>query len=106
MADIPHFKYPFQIDGTKVAEVEQDSMADVAGCVEVILRTPHGHRDYLPEFGTPDPTFTAPFDPERLRRAVNDWEPRAEVTVEHGRDAFDIGLERVRVIVGKESQNG
>lgn len=101
MADVPHFRVPFgwSEDGTHVAEVEQDSIADVAGCVEVILRTPRGSREELPEFGTPSPVFTAPFKIDGARRAVAEWEPRAQVTIEEGVSALELGLRRVGVNV-------
>lgn len=104
MADVPHFRMPFGFKDGKFAEVEQDSIEDVAGCVEVALRTPRGWRDDNPEFGTPDPTFTSPPDIERLRIAVSESEPRAEVTVEDDMDAFDLGLTRVTMNVGAGGQ--
>lgn len=106
MTDIPHFKMPFQFDGARAAEVEQDTIEDVAGCVEVVLRTPRGHRDELPEFGTPDPTFTSPPDIDSLRSAVAEWEPRAEATVEGDTDAFEMGVRRIRMTVQTGEQNG
>lgn len=93
---------PFDVKDGKVREVEQGSMDDVAGCVEVILRTPLGQRSELPEFGTQDPSFTAPPDIDRLRRSTSEWEPRAEVTIDEitQEDAFEVGLKRVRMTVG------
>lgn len=105
MADLPHFRMPFGLDEDgHVAEVEQDSIEDVAGCVEVVLRTPRGWRDDNPEFGTPDPTFSSPPDSEDVRAAVSESEPRAEVTVEDDMDAFDVGLLRVQMHVGAGGQ--
>lgn len=98
--DAPHFKFPFEFDGQKFAEVEQDTFDDVAGCVQVVLRTPLGFRDALPEFGTPNPTFKAPPSVEAQRRAVAEWEPRAQATVTEDRSALDEGIERVRMETG------
>lgn len=106
MTDIPHFRMPFGVENGRVAEVEQDTIEDVAGCVEVVLRVPQGHRDELPEFGTPDPTFTSPPDIGSLHRAVTEWEPRAESTVEDGTDAFEMGVTRLRMNVNTGEQNG
>lgn len=107
MADVPHFQFPFDFVDGKAAEVEQDTMDDVAGCVAVILLYPRGFRESLPGFGRPDPTFTAPLNTERIRRAVSEWEPRAELTVEDNVDAFDRGVHRVRALVKTgEHKNG
>lgn len=106
MTDIPHFQFPFEFKDGRFAEVEQDTIEDVAGCVEVVLRTPVGHRDELPEFGTHNPSFTAPPDIDSLRRAVTEWEPRAEATVEDDTDAFELGITRLRVIIESGEQNG
>jgi len=107
MTDSPHFLFPFQLgpDG-HVAEVEQDSIDDVAGCVQAILLTPRGHRDDLPEFGTVDPAFLSPPDTEGQREAITEWEPRAEATLIDDSDAYELGVQRVRAIVEGSSVHG
>lgn len=87
---------PFDVKDGKVAEVEQDTVEDVAGCVFAILLTPVGYRDEAPDFGTADPTFTAPVNTERLRRTVAKQEERANSTVEENVDAFEAGVRRLR----------
>lgn len=108
MADEPtHLRYPFQFVDGRAAEVVQDSDEDVDGCVDVILRTPVDWREELPEFGNPNPTFTSPLNLDRMRRSVNEWEPRAESTVdETGTDAFERGVHRIRIAVKGEQSNG
>lgn len=84
MADIPHFKTPFQILGNQVATVEQDSDDDILTCVETLLRTPVDSRLEHPEYGVEDTAFTT--SPEtienEIRESVNEWEPRAEALPE------------------------
>lgn len=85
MTVVPTFSYPLRIDPTTgtFAEVEQDSVDDVAGCVEAVLRTRVGERDELPGFGTPDLAFRElPLDLDELADMVSLWEPRAELLIE------------------------
>ena len=110
MTDVPHFAFPFTRDPATghAAEVEQDSIEDVTGCVQVVLITPRGWRVELPEFGTPDPTFSTPpaADIEVMRKAVSDWEPRAFLTVTDNSNAFELGVQRLRMIVERNLPNG
>lgn len=103
MPDTPHFALPFRFVNGHAAEVEQDTVEDIAACVEAVLRTRPGERDELPEFGTPDLTFTQrPVDTDALLDAVEEWEPRARLLVEERPDLFDETVARVRVAVDTE----
>ena len=77
MADVPHLAFPVRVDGSTFATVEQDSFDDVAGCVELVLRTPRGSRIDAPEFGLPDLTFNeGRVDPALVTGALDRWEDR------------------------------
>lgn len=93
--DIPHLSYPFGLagDGRSVSVEEQDTVEEIRGCVELICRTPVGHRAELPEFGVPDLTFrqaTADgIEAADLETAVETWEPRVDVLVDQAPDLLD-----------------
>ena len=73
---------PLKVDGRgRFGTVEVGSIADVAQCVAVVLATPVGSRVEIPEFGSPRPEFTGP-DLAGMVAAVDEWEPRASLTVE------------------------
>lgn len=75
---IAHLKFPVEIRDGQFVTVEQDSDADVLGCVELIARTPQGHWDSLPSMGLPDLAFSRP-DAGSLRAMIEPYEPRARV---------------------------
>lgn len=78
----PHFAFPFQIgsDGT-FQVVEQDSIEEITGCVQVLIGTELGSREELPEYGIVDPTFANQVDMNEIERVINDWEDRAAVNI-------------------------
>jgi phage baseplate assembly protein W len=79
-ATIPHFAFPARFDASgHLATVEQDSLDDVAACVEATLRTRVGERVELPQFGVFDLAFRQqPVPLEQLVAQVVAWEPRAQ----------------------------
>lgn len=96
---VPHFAYPFRF-GPPAATTEQDSLAEIADCVVVILLCPETFRVELPEFGLPDPTFSTPIvDLNVIRTAVERWEPRAAVLLEEDPDLLDQLIVRVQALV-------
>ena len=77
-----HFAYPFRWGAHKHAlENEQGSPADIAACVESLLRTPRGHRPDNPDFGLPQVVFSMPLKPGLIQAAITEGEPRALVNV-------------------------
>jgi phage baseplate assembly protein W len=107
MTDVPHFALPFRFvtgAGAQTASAavvtEQDSIDEIAACVLAILLCPIGFRVELPTFGIPDQAFATPgVDEDRLRQAIETWEPRAAVLLDANRDAFDALVERIQVLV-------
>jgi phage baseplate assembly protein W len=59
----------------------QDSYAEIADCVEIIVGTQIGQRPALPDFGIFDPTFTYPVDADGIASAIEYWEERANPTI-------------------------
>lgn len=100
-SNAPHFDFPFNLDGTKFAEVEQDTVDDVYNCVYVSLVTPEGFRPEAPEFGMPDLTFMEqPIDPSLITSKLIQDEPRAELLLQQRPDAFDPLIADVTLDVG------
>jgi phage baseplate assembly protein W len=72
----PHFDLPFRFGGY----VEQGSVRDLANCVYMIVSTPLGYREEVPNFGTPNLSFeTPPVIKESVKTSIMDQEPRAEM---------------------------
>lgn len=102
--ETPHLAWPVRLDGDHLAAVEQDTGEDVAQCVQVVVSTPKGSCDWLPDFGVDDQTFNqGGADPGEFEAAIREWEPRADIeiddtlderTLAQGRDRLGI---RVRV---------
>lgn len=101
--DTPHLSYPLQLasDGKSFSVEEQDEPAEIAGCVELILRTPQGTRDDLPEFGIPDLTFrqvsARGLPVADVEQLVEEWEPRVDVLLEDAPDELDASVRNVTV---------
>lgn len=84
MADVPQFKFPFQLSASgSPVDIEQDGDTEVLDCVEVILRTIPGTRIDLPDFGLEEQAFLeGGADPSQVLSAIRAWEPRALVQLE------------------------
>jgi phage baseplate assembly protein W len=74
-----HLSIPFRYDPTGSAAVlGQDTVAEIAQCVRVLLSTPTGTRIEEYGYGIPDPTFsTEAAAVADITAAVGRWEPRA-----------------------------
>jgi phage baseplate assembly protein W len=101
----PHFDLPFRFVGStttnkSAAVVEQNSFADIADCVEAIVRTPLGFRNDAPEFGFPDLEFLEqPIVSEDVVELVQAQEPRARVLITEQTDLIDVLIDRLTVEV-------
>ena len=91
LGSIPHFSFPFSLDFSGHASVnDQDSSEDISDCVEAILRTSRGQRGELPDFGITDPTFELqPVALEPIIQAVLDQEPRASILMNQAPSSFN-----------------
>lgn len=82
MDDVPHIAIPIAVRGNSYATNQQDTNAEVAACVAVIVGFPIGYREEAPEFGIDDPTFSdRPIDTSGIEAAVEEYEPRATLTI-------------------------
>lgn len=55
MIDTPHFRIPLQrSSGGPLVVIDQDSDEEIVQCVRVILETPLGFREEIPDFGLRD----------------------------------------------------
>lgn len=100
----PHFSLPFrfnQVRGGKleVAYSEQDTIDEIADCVELVCRTDQGQRVTLPGFGRPSILrFTTHHDMARslMQQAINEADDRVEALVEREQpNAADPGQMRL-----------
>lgn len=112
MADVPHFALPLRFvagagktDALAAVTVEQDSLDDVAACVECVIRYRPGERLDNPAFGIDDPVFVTTLDTEAMLAAISDQEPRAEVAIEDGWVPEEM-LARLRVEIRYEEGGG
>lgn len=87
---VPHFDLPFAYSAGKPNVVEQDSLDDVANCVEAVVRTTQGQRLEISDFGIPAQTFaTTPLDQATIVAQILQYEPRASVVLDQALDAYD-----------------
>src|SRR3954447_13084046 len=110
IVEFPHFQLPFRFESVKgvleAAVHEQDTVDEIATCVEVVIRCPIGFRDELPEFGVPTTALfnQAPLDLAKARGAVNRWEPRADVDYSESGSIFDEGIRNIGIQIQPESE--
>lgn len=96
-----HFALPFRYANGVAVVNEQDSIDDIATCVEAVIRYPKGHRPEQSDFGITDPTFRqAGADLDQLREEVGEWEDRAPALIEREPELLTALIDRVAVTVG------
>jgi len=97
---IPVLPFPPEIRDGEFVLVEQDSAADIEGCIVAIAHCPQGHLDSLPEMGLRDYALTrgAPAVGE-VRAGIEPYEPRARLLA-------DSRLEELVATVTIEAQRG
>lgn len=101
---IPHLALPFRVVGGQAIVNEQDTIDDVAACVEAVLRYPQGSRVEKPGFGLPDQTFAqGGADPAAVAATVARWEPRAQTDVAESLEGL---VSRVTVNIDKGAAGG
>jgi len=100
MTDVPHFSLPFRFATPQAAVTEQDSIDEIADCALAVMLCPLGFRVELPEFGMPDQTFSSPApDLDEIRAYVEQWEPRAGLTLSEQADKLDQLMQYVETFV-------
>lgn len=77
-----HLAVPFRLDPRgQAATLKQDSPAEVAQSVRILLDTRPGERLMVPDYGVDDLTFVDAIDDGWVADAVQTWEPRATVDI-------------------------
>lgn len=96
MDDLPHIAWPYQLGAT----VDQDSDAERLAAAAVIVCTPRGYRDDLPDFGVTQPVFEqTPLDLERLAGELAASDPRLVADAEELLDLADSATRTVRLAI-------
>jgi phage baseplate assembly protein W len=95
---VPHFAFPFAVDGSSFALREQNSIEEIQDCVEVLILTPVGSRMVFPSYGAPEVLYTqAPANIPAIVAACNMWEKRATVVINDIIDALDEKITHIRI---------
>lgn len=96
MADLPHLPWPYQLGQV----VEQGSPSELVSAAAVIVCTPRGHRDDLPDFGVTAPVFQqGALDLDRLAGEITQSDPRLTVDAEEVLDLTAATVRTVRVAI-------
>ncbi len=94
--DIPHLRLPFSLQGDGSFDyVNQDCIAEIGQCVEVLVGTPVGQRTVVPTYGVADPTFQTIPNTTAILTAITQWEDRAIATVQstpNGQGTYDVNV--------------
>lgn len=107
MPEPRHFAVPFRFERfrgmgrARAATTLQGTPAEIADCVELVIRTVSGERQTLPTFGRPDTLeFASSLELARvqLQQAIDDGEPRARAIVEGDYDSTDPAVMRLRAM--------
>lgn len=98
--EIPHFTYPFSMGASGHANVlEQDTGDEILNCVDLIASVVQGALIDEPTFGITDPTFMIVAPTQLISSQIQDWEPRAQITVLDNSDGSDLTMENLIVQV-------
>jgi hypothetical protein len=80
---VPVLPYPPEIRDGDFVFVEQDSQADIEGCVLAIASCPQGHLDSMPDMGVRDYALTRGAPPvSEIRAGIEPYEPRVSLIVD------------------------
>jgi phage baseplate assembly protein W len=97
---VPHFAFPFRLNGNSFAVIEQDTVQEVQQCVVILLLTPAGSRLVLPNYGTPETLYTqTPANVAGILARLTNWEPRASVALNQTIDTIQQMVSHIRVNV-------
>lgn len=100
LVDTPHFALPLRyVNGSAVVN-QQDSMDDIADCVEAVCLTIPGDRDEMPEFGIEDPTFgQQPIPLGPLLAQITTFESRATLLASQAPAMLDAAIANITLDV-------
>lgn len=81
MSGIPHLRIPMRVISDGTFETNgQNSLDDLAQCVQVLMLTEIGDRIEVPAYGVAPMLFST-VRPNLVEDAIHRWEPRASVAV-------------------------
>jgi hypothetical protein len=93
---LAHLPWPYQLGET----VDQDTDAERLASAAVIVCTPRGHRDDLPDFGVTTPVFQqGNIDLDRLAGEIEQSDPRLAVDADEFLDLTDATVRTVQVVI-------
>jgi hypothetical protein len=96
MADVPQIALPIRFVNGRMAEVEQDSPAEIEQCIQTICSYRPGDREERPDFGIDDQTFReGGVDLNKLKQEVERFEPRADTVFAEAWEYENL-IERIR----------
>lgn len=97
---VPHFLFPFKLNGNAFAVIEQDTQQEVQQCVVILLLTPTGSRLVSPDYGTPEILYSQlPVNIPAILAKLSDWEPRASVALAQTLNTVNAMISYIRVNV-------
>ena len=100
MIAIPHLKLPLALVGSKLSQVEQDSVDDIAQCIATIVSTPLGFSDEIPQMGlTMQEFYEGGADVQEIQQQLDTHEPRWSDLVTEAPDRLDVSLSIVGIRV-------
>lgn len=101
---VPHFAFPLTFSGGTFAKVDQDTDDDLDKSINVLLLTPLGSREELPQYGVPDLlSAQMPYQTGPILAALSRWEPRAAVLLSSSPDALDQKVQHLLAEIGSVS---
>jgi phage baseplate assembly protein W len=102
---VPHFRFPFGLDGASFGVNEQDTHDEIQDCVAVLISTPTGSRMVQPDYGVDEALFQqVPVDMTSIVTALTQWEPRAVITLTQTLSTVDEKILHIRARVTGGSQ--
>lgn len=97
---VPHLALPFRFERSGAAAVlEQDTVEEIAQCVQVLVLTHEGERLPVPDYGIADLVFNDSTDIVSITDAIEEWEPRAASRIIENPDSRDELLRQIFVRV-------
>lgn len=94
-----HLSFPLRLDQNAIATDEQDSLDEVESAVHLLLCTPVGSRDAMPDCGTDELEFSDRIDIEALAAQLERWEPRSRVEITSQYNTLDELENHIQIVL-------
>lgn len=99
-----NFDFPFRLRNGEIQTVTPDTIEEIEACARLLLGTPVGSRDMLPDFGTPQVEFSNHPDLQDIESALDTWEPRLRSQVDGFFDDLDESLYHLNVTLDRQTE--